>query len=58
MALLTGLRCRPNDDFIRQLKIFYKASFKVSKHDKETRLLYLERAVREVMSECHICVAV
>lgn len=36
---------------MRQLEIFYKASFKVSKRDKETRMFYLERVVREVMSE-------
>lgn len=47
----TSTHCRPNEGFMRQLEIFHKASFKVSKHDKETRMFYLERVVREVMSE-------
>ncbi|CDO77073.1 hypothetical protein BN946_scf184473.g17 [Trametes cinnabarina] len=41
---------QPNEGFMRQLEIFYKASFKVSKRDKETRMFYLERVVREVMN--------
>ncbi|KAI0630993.1 hypothetical protein C8Q77DRAFT_1130528 [Trametes polyzona] len=41
---------QPNDGFMRQLEIFYKASFKVSKHNKETRMFYLERVVNEVMN--------
>ncbi|KAI0656971.1 hypothetical protein C8Q70DRAFT_306841 [Cubamyces menziesii] len=41
---------QPNDGFMRQLEIFYKASFKVSKRDKETRMFYLERVVHEVMN--------
>ncbi|KAL1946229.1 hypothetical protein VTO73DRAFT_15356 [Trametes versicolor] len=41
---------QPNEGFMRQLEIFHKASFKVSKHDKETRMFYLERVVREVMN--------
>ena len=41
---------RPNDGFMHQLDIFHQASYKVSKHDKETRLFYLERVVNEVMS--------
>ena len=36
---------------MHQLDIFYAASFKVSKRDKETRMFYLERTVNEVMSE-------
>lgn len=42
---------RPNEGFMHQLDIFYAASFKVSKRDKETRMFYLERTVNEVMSE-------
>ncbi|KAL1946227.1 hypothetical protein VTO73DRAFT_15354 [Trametes versicolor] len=53
-ALGTIRRVRPDvqrdDDFIRQLEIFYKACVKVSKHDKETRTLHLERAVHEVLN--------
>ncbi|OSC96594.1 hypothetical protein PYCCODRAFT_1378886 [Trametes coccinea BRFM310] len=41
---------QPNEGFMRQLEIFYKASFKVSKRDKETRMFYLERVVHEVMN--------
>ncbi|KAH9917674.1 uncharacterized protein BXZ73DRAFT_92353 [Epithele typhae] len=41
---------QPNEGFMRQLEIFHQASFKVSKHDKETRLFYLERVVNEVMN--------
>ncbi|KAI0739126.1 hypothetical protein C8Q80DRAFT_1112923 [Daedaleopsis nitida] len=41
---------QPNEGFMRQLEIFHKASFKVSKRDKETRLFYLERVVNEVMN--------
>ncbi|KAI8976656.1 hypothetical protein BD414DRAFT_467005 [Trametes punicea] len=41
---------QPNEGFMRQLEIFYKASFKVSKRDKETRMFYLERVVNEVMN--------
>ena len=42
---------RANEGFMHQLDIFYAASFKVSKRDKETRMFYLERTVNEVMSE-------
>ncbi|KAI0642554.1 hypothetical protein C8Q79DRAFT_982660 [Trametes meyenii] len=41
---------QPNEGFMRQLEIFHKASFKVSKSDKETRMFYLERVVNEVMN--------
>ncbi|KAI0367683.1 hypothetical protein BV20DRAFT_1037581 [Pilatotrama ljubarskyi] len=41
---------QPNEGFMRQLGIFYKASFKVSKRDKETRMFYLERVMHEVMN--------
>ncbi|KAH9849816.1 hypothetical protein C2E23DRAFT_350969 [Lenzites betulinus] len=41
---------QPNDGFMRQLEIFYTASFKVSKRDKATRMFYLERVVHEVMN--------
>ncbi|KAI0764561.1 hypothetical protein BD413DRAFT_673337 [Trametes elegans] len=41
---------QPNEGFMRQLEIFYKASFKVSKHNKDTRMFYLERVVHEVMN--------
>lgn len=45
-------RChRPNDGFLRQLAVFQEASFRVSRHDKATRMYYLERVVEEVMSE-------
>ncbi|TFK89292.1 hypothetical protein K466DRAFT_652194 [Polyporus arcularius HHB13444] len=41
---------QPNEGFMHQLDIFYAASFKVSKRDKETRMFYLERTVNEVMN--------
>ena len=34
-----------------QLEIFHKASFKVSRRDKATRMFYLERAVEDILSE-------
>ncbi|EPQ52031.1 hypothetical protein GLOTRDRAFT_80177 [Gloeophyllum trabeum ATCC 11539] len=40
----------PNEGFLRQLDVFYKASFKVSRHDKNVRMFYLERAVAEMMN--------
>ncbi|TFK46775.1 hypothetical protein OE88DRAFT_1666997 [Heliocybe sulcata] len=41
---------QPNNGFLQQLDIFYKASFKVSRRDKSTRMFYLERAVMEMMN--------
>ncbi|KZT19939.1 hypothetical protein NEOLEDRAFT_1141367 [Neolentinus lepideus HHB14362 ss-1] len=41
---------QPNVGFLQQLDIFYKASFKVSRRDKSTRMFYLERAVAEMMN--------
>ena len=42
-----------------QLEIFHHASYKVSRHDKATRMFYLERAVEEIMSNIifalHLC---
>ena len=48
--LICNLILRPNDGFLRQLDVFYQASFKVSRRDKATRMFYLERAVEEVVS--------
>ena len=36
---------------MEQLEVFHRASYKVSRDDKATRMFYLERAVREVLSE-------
>ncbi|EPS99548.1 hypothetical protein FOMPIDRAFT_1050581 [Fomitopsis schrenkii] len=41
---------QPNDGFLRQLAVFQEASFRVSRHDKATRMYYLERVVEEVMN--------
>lgn len=40
----------PNNGFLEQLAIFQEASYRLSRWDKSTRMFYLERAVREVMS--------
>lgn len=41
----------PNDNFLAQLQIFHKASCVVSKHDKATRMFYLERMVKGIVSK-------
>jgi hypothetical protein len=43
---------RPNEGFMRQLELFQKARFQVSRRDKSTRMFYMERALGEVMSAC------
>ncbi|KAJ7461746.1 hypothetical protein B0H11DRAFT_2055850 [Mycena galericulata] len=40
----------PNPGFLYQLEIFHKASYKISRRDKTTRMFYMERAVEEVMN--------
>ncbi|KAG6856937.1 hypothetical protein H0H87_011923 [Tephrocybe sp. NHM501043] len=40
----------PNEGFLRQLEIFHKAQFKISRRDKTTRLYYMERILDEVMN--------
>ncbi|KAF9653644.1 phosphatases II, partial [Thelephora ganbajun] len=40
----------PNPGFLEQLDVFHRASYKVSRNDKATRMFYLERAVHEVMN--------
>jgi hypothetical protein len=51
VILLFTSFCRPNDNFLAQLEIFYKASCKVSMHDKATRMFYLERMVKGIISK-------
>ncbi|ETW78140.1 hypothetical protein HETIRDRAFT_55514 [Heterobasidion irregulare TC 32-1] len=41
---------QPNNGFLMQLEIFHKASFKVSRRDKATRMFYLERAVEDILN--------
>jgi len=41
----------PNPGFLEQLDVFHCASYKVSRNEKATRMFYLERAVREIMSK-------
>ncbi|EKM57957.1 uncharacterized protein PHACADRAFT_139436 [Phanerochaete carnosa HHB-10118-sp] len=41
----------PNDNFLAQLQVFHKASCRVSMHDKTTRMFYLERMVKGILSE-------
>ena len=36
---------------MEQLDVFHRASYKVSRNDKTTRMFYLERAVQEIMSK-------
>jgi dual specificity phosphatase 12 len=51
LTMLTLLMInRPNDGFMAQLEIFYKASFRVSSQDKATRMFYMKRTLDEVMS--------
>ncbi|KAK0212756.1 hypothetical protein DFS33DRAFT_1377223 [Desarmillaria ectypa] len=40
----------PNPGFLVQLDLFHKASFRISRKDKSTRMFYMERAVEEVMN--------
>ncbi|KAK0241705.1 hypothetical protein EDD85DRAFT_902245 [Armillaria nabsnona] len=40
----------PNPGFLVQLDLFHKASFRISRKDKATRMFYMERAVEEVMN--------
>lgn len=40
----------PNSGFLEQLDVFHRASYKVSRNDKTTRMFYLERAVQEIMN--------
>ncbi|KAG6841496.1 hypothetical protein C0991_010354 [Blastosporella zonata] len=40
----------PNEGFLRQLEIFHKSQFKISRRDKSTRLYYMERTLDEVMN--------
>ncbi|KAI0761117.1 protein-tyrosine phosphatase-like protein [Irpex lacteus] len=40
----------PNPGFLKQLELFYKASFSVSQHDKGIRMYYLEKLVKDVKS--------
>ena len=51
VAIIDTYFCSPNSGFRSQLKIFHQASFKVSKQDKGVRMFYLERMVKEVMSQ-------
>ncbi|KAJ3998375.1 hypothetical protein F5050DRAFT_1567358 [Lentinula boryana] len=40
----------PNPAFIAQLEIFHKASFTISRKDKNTRMYYMQRTTEEVMN--------
>ncbi|KAG7439997.1 uncharacterized protein BT62DRAFT_1051642 [Guyanagaster necrorhizus] len=40
----------PNPGFLVQLELFHKASFRISRKDKATRMFYMERATEEVMN--------
>ncbi|KAF8068955.1 hypothetical protein FPV67DRAFT_1098469 [Lyophyllum atratum] len=40
----------PNQNFFRQLEIFYHAQFKITRRDKTTRMYYMERTLDEVMN--------
>ncbi|KAJ3799247.1 hypothetical protein GGU11DRAFT_679855 [Lentinula aff. detonsa] len=40
----------PNPAFIAQLEIFHKASFTISRKDKNTRMFYMQRTTEEVMN--------
>lgn len=41
---------RPNDGFLEQLDVFYRASYKISRWNKAMRMYYLERALDEIIS--------
>ncbi|KAG0706920.1 hypothetical protein DFH29DRAFT_899046 [Suillus ampliporus] len=40
----------PNEGFMEQLKVFYRASYKFTRRDKDTRMFYLERTMEDVMN--------
>jgi len=40
----------PNDGFLGQLALFQETSYKLSRWNKPTRMFYLDRAAREIMS--------
>ncbi|PCH39447.1 hypothetical protein WOLCODRAFT_85674 [Wolfiporia cocos MD-104 SS10] len=52
MGMIRNVRpyVQPNPGFLRQLEVFHEASYKVSRHDKATRMYYLERVVQDVMN--------
>ena len=47
----------PNPGFLVQLEIFHKASYKISRKYKYTRLFYMERTTEDVMST-YFCVEI
>ncbi|KAI0079219.1 phosphatases II [Panus rudis PR-1116 ss-1] len=52
LALIRQARSQvePNKSFMSQLNVFYKASCRVSNHDKTIRMYYLERAVKNIQN--------
>ncbi|KAG1747403.1 hypothetical protein EDB19DRAFT_1687252 [Suillus lakei] len=40
----------PNEGFMEQLQVFYRASYKFTRRDKATRMFYLERTMEDIMN--------
>ena len=43
-------KIRPNDGFLEQLDVFYRASYRITRWNKSMRMFYLERALDEIIS--------
>ncbi|KAG1730817.1 uncharacterized protein EDB91DRAFT_1059141 [Suillus paluster] len=40
----------PNEGFMEQLMVFYRASYKFTRQDKATRMFYLERTMEDILN--------